>query len=349
MNKTLVIRNQNNNIIIPDDIEHISIINCKLTEFPKLPIHIKSIDFTTNKLEFIPDLSIYTQCKYITLKDNYITNDTFSLPNSLISLDLSFNLLKHYHSNIPNTLSILDLSYNHLMEYPNCLYNTNITINLTKAYNSDLIINTYNLYHTNNNLQSKNTIYDNKQNVHDTTIQNGVKESIEYILKYKTNIPFNPDYLSEMSIYFKKSWFFNLFCCKQYENVYYHIKKWTENYDTHSVLQTTFEEVLERVWLYIKHSEYKNELINILKEQMKESIELCFTGRISRLISTLSGFCDSIHIGISIYEQINNKAKIIYNKHSDNIEEYNNEIIKLLDNEYPTLSNQERQNWIMEF
>lgn len=371
---TLFLKNKPiDNLIIPEHIEHISIIQCELNIFPELPINIKSITFTQTKLTNIPSLSKYTKLKYITLKDNYITTTNYDLPDSLITIDLSFNMLTDYYSNTPTNLTFLDLSFNHLEKPPTLINKQFVIIELNHAFNSTkcdhlniynnhgfqrFICNINNTTNTNtnnnnnnntntNNINNTNSLYNNNQNVHDTTIQKDVLKSIEYIMNYKNYIPYNTNYYEELSKIFKKKWYKRLFS-RKYESIKYNLDEFISKHNTHSVLNVSYNEVLERVWLFIQNSEHKKELIKILKEQIKESIGLCFTGKISRLISVLDGYCDEIHIGISVNEQINNKAYLLYNQYSDNIQKYNEEIITLLQNEYPEISIHERQQWIME-
>jgi hypothetical protein len=95
----------------------------------------------------------------------------------------------------------------------------------------------------------------------------------------------------------------------------------------HSVLNVTFEEILNAIWSKIRVSEHKNEIIKILNIEMLDAECKCFTGRITRLVNCLNGFDNNIKIEIDNNEQMSNISKILYNKY-DNIEEYKRELRK---------------------
>jgi hypothetical protein len=76
------------------------------------------------------------------------------------------------------------------------------------------------------------------------------------------------------------------------------IKYFTDK-SIHPTLLITFEELFSYVWQRIMKSEYKTELMRILEDQIKDSIDKCFIGRFNRLLSVLVGFYDDIKIEIS--------------------------------------------------
>ncbi|CAH6421575.1 Hypothetical protein MVR_LOCUS281, partial [uncultured virus] len=67
----------------------------------------------------------------------------------------------------------------------------------------------------------------------------------------------------------------------------------------HSIHLLTYLELLGYVWARICRSEYKDELIKILGEQIGDSECKCFTGRFNRTLSVLVGFYPDIVIAIS--------------------------------------------------
>ena len=65
------------------------------------------------------------------------------------------------------------------------------------------------------------------------------------------------------------------------------------------------------VWNKIEKNDNKNEILNILNNEMKESLCKCFTGRLSRLINCLNGFDEDVEIKINDNEQIGNIILLI--------------------------------------
>ncbi|MEK6646878.1 MAG: hypothetical protein AABY84_09430, partial [Candidatus Firestonebacteria bacterium] len=54
----------------------------------------------------------------------------------------------------------------------------------------------------------------------------------------------------------------------------------------------------------IHENKHRNEIKKILNNEIRDSINMCFTGRISRLINSLNGFDKDVIITISDTEQI---------------------------------------------
>lgn len=104
-----------------------------------------------------------------------------------------------------------------------------------------------------------------------------------------------------------------------------------KNKDIHSIHGTTYKELIRNIW-YIIHNVNINEKRNIetikelyirLYEEMCESLNLCFTGQISRIVNVLVGYDihEDIFIGISEKEGTLNQINIIVKKIMDkNIE-----------------------------
>jgi len=79
----------------------------------------------------------------------------------------------------------------------------------------------------------------------------------------------------------------------------------------HSKMNITYNDLLERIWQLIKNHSEKNNLIERLKTEMHDSYIHCFTGRINRLINSLSRFIEGVGITISEKEELQNEITII--------------------------------------
>ena len=108
----------------------------------------------------------------------------------------------------------------------------------------------------------------------------------------------------------------------------------------HSKLQLNYKEILLPVLDYIRNNTNKDELLNILCQEIQDSQGKCFQGRISRTINILNGYHDCVNINTSDNEQIGNLIINLQKKYSNQLEleenfikvmqerNYNNEIIK---------------------
>ena len=90
--------------------------------------------------------------------------------------------------------------------------------------------------------------------------------------------------------------------------------------EIHSIMGITFEELLKAVFIEIETLENKDEIFEILNQEMADSICKCFTGRLSRLINCLNGFSDKVCIQISTNEEISNIIIVLKNKITDTYE-----------------------------
>lgn len=125
--------------------------------------------------------------------------------------------------------------------------------------------------------------------------------------------------------------------------------KFCNSSEIHSELNVTYKDVAERVisWMHRQEDETWNELVKILEEAVTASEGMCFTGRISRLVSVLDGFHPGVRISIATSDQISNRVLMIVNKGKEDgktLSEIETEISKELDE--LGLSTVDKENWI---
>jgi hypothetical protein len=136
--------------------------------------------------------------------------------------------------------------------------------------------------------------------VHNHSIQESIKESIQNILKFKptienlNNLILNDNILTQ--------------------NTKEILMEYLEDTSVHTVLNITFGELLLYVFNRIQINEHKDEIKKILNVEMHESVCKCFTGRISRLINCLNGFDEFVNIKIAKNEQISQIISVVQNK-----------------------------------
>jgi len=133
------------------------------------------------------------------------------------------------------------------------------------------------------NTDHSSSVYNDKQNVHDITIQRTICESIQSLLRdskpdFSIDEIINSD-LDQITI----------------ESLI----EYCQERSVHSIHLITYKELLSYVWQRITKSEHKIELLRILEEQIMDSECKCFTGRFNRTLSVLVGFYSDIKINIS--------------------------------------------------
>jgi hypothetical protein len=134
---------------------------------------------------------------------------------------------------------------------------------------------------------NNHNIYSDTQNVHSSSIQRSVKNSINNIMKDIFTI-------EEKDLH---EYIMHLEC-------YPNLLEYFDNREYHSELLITFYELFIKVFGRIINSEHKDELFKRLNEEMLDSECKCYTGRISRLVNVLSGYYDDVNIRISDNEHI---------------------------------------------
>ncbi len=100
-----------------------------------------------------------------------------------------------------------------------------------------------------------------------------------------------------------------------------------KNKDIHSIHGITYKELMRDIWYIIhkdkdgqkREDELCKELYTRLYEEMTESLNLCFTGQISRIVNALVGYGihEDIFIGISDKEGTLNQINVIVKKIMD--------------------------------
>ena len=137
-----------------------------------------------------------------------------------------------------------------------------------------------------------NTIYNDKQNVHNTTIQYSFRNSLENILQDKVLYDFQ---------YIHQHFINNPLLDIKVKNT---ILEYIDDDTRHSIYMINYKQLFCLVYARILTNNHKDDLFKIMNNEIHDGIGLCFTGRITRLLNILSGFYDDIEIQISNSEQI---------------------------------------------
>lgn len=141
-------------------------------------------------------------------------------------------------------------------------------------------------------LPDTRTIYNDGQNVHNSKITKQIIEFIDYMKKTPIQIKEKGGIMAEVRTKLKN----------------YNILQYICNTNSvHSILKLSFSDLFYIYYNHIYDKKYKDEALKILDEDLMEMRYICFTGRVSRLVNTLSGLDDGINVGISETEQIQAK------------------------------------------
>ena len=310
----------------------------KITSLPKnmnFP-NLQSLDCKQNELTTLPDNMIFPNLKYFECEYNKLT----SLPNNmhfpnLHHFECSHNQLTSLPDNMifPN-LQRFECSHNQLTSLPLCILNWRNIRLIAHHYNpielSPQIARFINRLRA--GLYNDLNVYNDTQNVHNSTIQTSVKDSINNITTRTDLLKYDKDELHRLII---NDNILTQLCKEQ-------LIEYCSDTTEHSLLLLTFSEVLWFVLQTIHNDfsiEVQNEIKKILNDEMKESECKCFTGRMNRSVNCLNGFSSHVKINIQDSEQISNIIFLVKDKlestNSYTIEKHKIEVEKeLLERNY---------------
>ncbi len=300
-------------------IETVNLSCNQIQEFPSnLPENLVSVDLSTNAIGKLPQTRcVGNNISHINLSYNNLTD----LPAWLLDLNPETRLSlmpNKFWFNAYSNISLNREIHDYHIEIANRFFSPGLA---TKLTNTRAIANnrtqrndnvnfpiyvppnrTYNYVSPNRNHFNPNTrtTAEQSQNVHNSDIQDTFSKSVEKIMA--NSAPSIPDYLNKIYWYYLFDGF-NVF-----SNLAF-IALVKLNCTMTSVVSrngVTYGEILERIWAISESHEHKKSIREVLRDEITAGTTVCFTGKVTRLVNTLSGFVENVQIGISDNEQINN-------------------------------------------
>ncbi len=293
-----------------DNLVNLQILNLSSNEITEIQgldnlVNLQKLHLYNNQITEIKGLDNLVNLQKLYLCYNQIT-EIKRLDNlvNLQQLDLCYNRITEIKGldNLVN-LEELKLFNNQITEIPLSLCNFRYINNFMYDDNPieyiplpvQRLLNR--IKYTNNN-----NIYNNRQNVHNHTIQTSFRNSLTNLLKDKPTINIetvkneiiNNEILTEQT----KREIFN-YC---------------DDTTEHSTYLITYSDLLIYVWSRIRN---KDEILKVLNQEITDGLCMCFTGRMTRLLNVLVGFYDDIELQISDSEQITNIIMSLKTKFND--------------------------------
>jgi hypothetical protein len=350
---------ENINFSLSQQIYVIRIVNSNLDVLPDITscINLTSLHVSRSKITHISNVCVFS--KFITqvnLSDNLLSNE-----ESLLLLPKNIPILlfnNYFHKK--RTIEGYNLVYG--SQKNNWIQQHQKTVKPNTNYDLHLITITQICNETLNETVPRQPpvvqqLFNSSQTVHINSICCSVEKSIK-IIKNLTNEEFNTNftqkYIDELinEFYVCNMWdmFLNYLTTPPLKIIMKnHIKEWCV-YSTKYKDDITYEELLSRVWLIVKKHALKKEFIQNIKLELVESINVCFVGKINRLVNSLIGFVDGITVGISVFEQIQLEIGCIMSKltkKEQTFDESKKQILELFNNSDNKLISEEyKQAWI---
>ena len=266
----------NNNIIYIEGFENLTYLNCsnnnleELNEYPNLEV-LQCSHNRLKELKAYPLIQLYCINNLLSKLDNL---EAYKNLNILLIERNQFTELPDI-TTLPNLILFL-YSGNPVLHIPDDIM---VVINILEAFNNPKqIIN----------------ITDDSQNVHNSSLQKSINDSINIIIKDELDIT-----LEEMKFEITS-------CVKLSKQVKDLIDSFCENNEQHSLFNINYKDLLLSVWNIIRKHINKDDILEIFESEILESSDKCFTGRFGRLINVLNGFDDRIQIVIDEKTHIGN-------------------------------------------
>lgn len=267
--------------------------------------------------------------------ETFIIN--YDLPQSLIELNLSGNMLKNNGFSYEklekmiknNRFCKINLNNNHLNYdlFPEKVASRcNIIIQGTyKHYRKNARNVNYNnvrnivhnvMDHDQINNVAPTDLILSSQSVHLSSINTSINKSIKEIIEYINENYLIVENIDITNISHELNYFINKYCLKGFEKIDFLGGIYLSCNTLNSITNMTYKQTFEIIWCVMNHlisinKFEKNDLYEILAEQIKESDGYCFTGRYNRLVNSLVGILDGVQIGISEKEEIQIKMQRI--------------------------------------
>ena len=314
--------------LLPDSIQMIKVSNCPfLTSWPdcKLPRSLTNLNIVGTRLRAMPSLVSAINLETIDLHDNHIASIGV-LPPNVATINLSYNKIYDLDWTLFTTVHMVNLSFNFLKEPPP---STNANANATRFIydHNDIDIYTYCQAQVTQHARAQN-VYNQNQNVHDTSVQAGARDAIntitemtktcEYMILEKSalvNDVVTKLYPSQTHVCCMD--FFT--CCiprfiTESRQMHVLVNQWCDDDITLYAGQVTYSDLLGMVWAVVENHEHRDSLRGRLSEELKEGIDMCFTGRATRLLNSLQGIVEGVHIGVSEREAMLARIAVVLNK-----------------------------------
>jgi hypothetical protein len=331
-------KNGDMDIVLPDNLKYLymkSGILRTLNISDNVAANIETIILDYTNLEVFPDISKCNKLRELTINHSNLSSLelNYTLPKSLQVLNLRYNNIRTIDTSIftshPNLK--INLSFNHLSETliaAILLINPKAILQMQNSYKFNKInYNNYNAVEIqhfmngirpvnpqinteNNGLPKQNVLTNNTQTVHlssiNTSIQKSFNSILQYIESHKLVVNNNYDEVTHQFI-----WSLEKSVKHSIEDFF---KTQILEVIKHSMLDITYMQLFCIVWSIVNKHEQRENLIERLYTEIKESIGFCFTGRMNRLINVLVGYIDGVVVSISLKEEVQMAIEKVMNR-----------------------------------
>lgn len=268
-----------NNKMPPTTVNSLNISNSNITDITPLKYlkNLSMLDISNNNIFSLDNISHCVNLKYLCVGNNFISD------LKPISNFKELSVLSFTRNNVTDLSPIADLIE---LKYLDCSNNYIVCHDIidSNLKNLSVII-------TDEMPTKKQSLYEDKENLHDHHIQKCVISSIENIMKVELKFKDVEQMCSN-----------NTILTKEVKEL---IVKYNADTTIHSLFKLTFKTLFTHVYNRILSNPHSNEIFEILNAEILDSKDKCFSGKICRLLNALNGFDDLVILTISENTAIN--------------------------------------------
>jgi len=299
------------------NISEITMINCCVTDDTNKDVYINKDFF----MQF-PNL------ESIILDNNVFEDPKFDVPDKVTYISLAGNLVKDTNNMKLN--EIVEVNLKHAARIPDYIpniYNNNILLNRQVPIR-EIPVNPVNIIReipVVGNVRNVGIIGARVpvvHNVHDNPIQENVKKSLCVIFKdlNELNKPddYDENYLRDIiNLYNKKEGnsCFPKFGKSKFENLLTYYNNFNDNvcYSYNPYKTCKLSDIIERIHYYMKvlPEDQQFNIVENLSIQLGDGEKMCFVGKYTRLLNTLSSFVPEVNMDLPISEKMANKITVL--------------------------------------
>lgn len=283
------------------ELEYLNLYDSNISKLPKgigKLVNLKHLELGNNRISKFPiEMKNLVNLKFLSISENLFTE----FPSSVFEM---------------RNLTYLSISYNEISSLPSEIGRLIFLNQFNVDYNPILHIPP-NINRLIYNLKNKQrTIYEDKQNVHNSSIQISFRQSVERLLNHSgfTNEELTSVILENSVLH---------------EQTKKQLIEYNNSDEVYVALNITFGELACIVFKKIMENPFQNNILQILNNEMNDAMCMCFTGKITRLVNCLNGYDDNVKLNIHENEQI---RTIILNikKNLEEKGEYTEDIHRML-------------------
>lgn len=312
---------------LPPNLENLVISQTFLWNIGAIPAGVRHLCLRDNRLKAIPDMSQCTGLEEVDLAHNDIPELGGPLPPNVRVMDVSYNRLQNVNYDlIPQTVARLDLSFNYLTAPPpsQAFVGRYIAVDHNEFDKFRSFVPPSHMPQPTGvgrvpppsalpgpavsvTKTEATRVYADAQNVHHHQIQNHAHACIQRL--YKVPCTVRSNYLQEIigryRLYKQSRRTVMQRIFGRDPASYLPLQRWCDDRTRHSTLGVNFGDLLRQVWSVLCAQSNAAEIEKVLFQDLEDARDVCFTGRMTRIVNTLNGFVEGIQLSLaSTQEQV---------------------------------------------